>query len=153
MEKLIIHPLSEYKDPNAYLIIEFVRDELFCYFKCLNKKKVERNIFIHENFLGLLQVEGLISIKHNRYTKLHLYPTSYENIHHSYYYEVLNSSWVNEIIAYKNKNDPDWRKYDQRVYRHFILENYEYWVEIIASNIKFKKVKKKKNLLKLWDSI
>ncbi|HCQ8189672.1 TPA: hypothetical protein OL930_003802 [Proteus mirabilis] len=53
----------------------------------------------------------------------------------------------------RTKNDSDWNKYDTNTYKHFILENKEYWVEVIGSNLIFSKKEKDEAKLVLWDTI
>lgn len=38
MEKVIVHPIPVWQDPTTFLNVEFIGDELFCYFKCLDEE-------------------------------------------------------------------------------------------------------------------
>ena len=153
MENIIVHPIDVWQNPNTYLNVEFLGDELFCYFKCLVPELAEKGIHKDEAFLGVFHITGLLEIRHRRYTKLELYPICFDNDYVSYYYEVVNSKWLEQITDYRSSVDNDWLKYDKKQYKHFIFENSKYWIEIIGASIEFKKVKKTKYKMTLWKNI
>lgn len=153
MEKIIVHPIPVWQDPNTYLNIEFIRDELFCYFKCLNEELMKNGIRKEEKHLGVLHVKRLLAIKHNRFTRLTLYPIPYEHEYASYYYEIENSLWLEESLAQRKVEDQDWEKYDRITYKHFVFENSKYWVEVIAKSVDFAISKRSKYKLDLWSKI
>ncbi|HCZ8414310.1 TPA: hypothetical protein O4D25_003259, partial [Proteus mirabilis] len=98
-------------------------------------------------------IENMLAVKHTRFTKTEIYPVDIDHDYKCYYYEVNDSNWLNNILNERTKNDSDWNKYDTNTYKHFILENKEYWVEVIGSNLIFSKKEKDEAKLVLWDTI
>lgn len=132
---IIVHNISVQQNPNVYVITEFVRDEMFIYFKINNDK----------DNIGVFHINGLIYLLHNRTTKTFLYPILFENDSLGYYYEIKNSDVLREIKKNKLLNNDE--------YHHFIFENYKYWIEVIAKNVNFYTIKSNKKLKYLWETI
>ena len=151
-EKIIVHTIDKiWRDPQNYCIIEFIRDTLFCYFKCWKFNEIVfSNHVKEENFIGVFCVENLLSIKHTRHTKFSLYPNDIQHDYGCYYYEIENSKWVYNILTERAYSDPEWKKYDNNDYRHFVFENAKYWIEVIGTEVSFCKTKKSKEKTYLW---
>ncbi|MFL0063189.1 hypothetical protein R5N98_11170 [Tenacibaculum maritimum] len=146
-EGLLVHGFEVWQDPQCDPIVEFVADNLFYYFKCWNVKSPPKS----ENFLGLFHCKNIESIKYvNPYET---YPFLEELDYKCYYYELKNSTWLQEWRRLKLKREPNWSKYNSINYKHFILMTRESYIEIISSGIEFKKVKKTKNKLNLWSKL
>lgn len=152
-EEIIVHNIENiWQDPQCFCISEFIRDEFFYYFKCWNYNKAIANDIEEEDFLGCFNVENMISIRHLRHTKLELYPSNIDHNYKCYYYEIKNSQWVMKIMKERENYDSNWRKYDDRIYKHFIFENAEYWVEVIGTKVIFDKVQKVDEKIYLWEN-
>lgn len=106
-----------------------------------------------EKELGVFYVKNLLAIKYNRFTRLTLYPISYEHEYTSYYYEIENSLWLEELLADRRVEDQGWEKYDKKIYKHFVFENSKYWVEVSATSVDFVKSKRLRYKLNLWKRI
>ena len=142
-----------WQDPQCFCISEFIRDEFFYYFKCLDIVSMKKGSIVDAEYLGCFNIENMLAVKHTRFTKTEIYPVDIDHDYKCYYYEVNDSNWLNNILNERTKNDSDWNKYDTNIYKHFILENKEYWVEVIGSNLIFSKKEKDEAKLVLWDTI
>jgi hypothetical protein len=150
MEKIIIHPLEVWQDPQCNCITEFIRDEMFYYFKCWDSLNDEIK---EADYLGLIHLKGVWAVNYQRFRKTSYYPIDIENDYRGYYYEIANSEWVTNLKNERSKFDKEWSYFDKREYTHFVLENNEGWVEVVAVEIKFSKIKMDKSKLKLWDKV
>lgn len=149
---IVVKPIDMvWQDPQSFCITEFIRDELFYYFKCWDYQSMLDGEIKDADFLGCFNVENILAVKHIRFTKSETYPIDFENNFKCYYYEVNDSLWLDDVLKERKTNDEDWRKYDTNNYRHFVLENAKYWVEVIGSNLIFEKKEKDKNRMELWE--
>lgn len=146
-DNLLVHGFDVWQDPQCDPIIEFVANSLFYYFKCWNKRFPPKS----ESFLGQFYCKNVESIKYvNPYKS---YPFLEALDYKCYYYELKDSIWLEEWHRLKTEKDPNWMKYNSIDYKHFILMTRESYIEIISSEIEFKKVKKTKGKLKLWNKL
>lgn len=144
-DELLVHNFDLWLDPQSDPVVEFFSDELFYYFRCWDEEQK------HTNFLGLFKCNNVQCIKYSK-TFDH-FPYIEEHDFKCYHYEIENSTWVDQWTSLKNKKEPNWRKYDQSTYNHFILMTAESYIEVICGSISLEKVKSKKNKIKLWKNI
>lgn len=85
-----------------------------------------------------LQFTDVYAVRYCRYNKTRYYPKESEHQYRSYYLEVPNSSWIDDINKERESYDKDWAKYDYRKYKHYIFQNNSYWIEVIATNVNFR---------------
>lgn len=86
---------------------------------------------------AVLRFTDVYAVRYCHYNKTRYYPKEVEHQYRSYYLEIPNSSWIDDLNNERELYDPDWTKYDHRKYRHYIFQNNSYWIEIIATNVNF----------------
>ncbi len=150
---MIVHRLDVWQDPNSPLNIEFVADEILIFFRCLLEKDAEHGVHRQTKFLGLLRVENVIAIRSNRVGRIELFPSDVDHDFRGYYYEVQDSAWLNALEISRDLEDPGWRKFDKKIYRHFVFDSDKQWVEVIGTAVSFHRVKKMTNKTRKWTSI
>jgi len=150
--EIIIRPIDQvWQDPQSFCMTEFIRDELFYYFKCWDYQSMLDGKVQDAGFLGCFTIENMLAIRHTRFTKQTTYPVETEHDCKCYYYEITHSPWLRDTLANRTQHDPDWADANQQHnYRHFVLENAKYWVEVIGSNLVFEKRKKDRQRMQLW---
>ncbi|MCL6353305.1 hypothetical protein [Pectobacterium polaris] len=141
-----------WQDPQSFCITEFIRDELFYYFKCWDYQSMLDGEVVDAGFLGCFNVENILAIKHIRFTKTETYPIDFENNFKCYYYEVNDSPWLKDVLKERVSNDKEWEKHDTNKYKHFVLENAKYWIDVIGSNLTFEKKEKDKRRIEFWEN-
>ncbi|ASY75412.1 hypothetical protein [Pectobacterium polaris] len=107
---------------------------------------------VDAGFLGCFNVENILAVKHIRFTKKETYPIYFENDFKCYYYEVNDSPWLKDVLKERVSNDKEWEKHDTNKYKHFVLENAKYWIEVVGSNLTFEKKEKDKRRIEFWEN-
>lgn len=61
--------------------------------------------------------------------------------------QISSSRWLKELYEKREQVEgTNWRDYDFREYKHYIIESNKNWIEVIASNVEFRKVLSKKHM-------
>lgn len=137
--------LDVWQITSEFAIIEQYYDEVTVLFLFWdeNKKEVLDKV-------GRLFFSGVWTMRYSRF-KTRYYPNEIDHEFRSCYLIVKNSKWLNSLKRERSKRDKDWRKYDQRKYKHFVVNNNAYYVEIIAPKVKFDIIDKSEYLWRRWD--
>lgn len=53
---------------------------------------------------------------------------------HSAIFEVINSNWLKESSQFRLKYYPEWKNWDEKIYRHFVVQGHDKFVEILAES-------------------
>ncbi|MDR3243607.1 MAG: hypothetical protein LBT79_02535 [Elusimicrobiota bacterium] len=133
-DKAIAIELPVWMSPNDYIFTQITGDDVKMYFKVWSKPGK------YSDKYGLFRFSGLWSIRAQRHQKLRYYPNEEEHNYSSYYLLVPNSSWLEQLYMERSSFDKDWQKYDKREYIHYIVQNNDYYIELIASSITFEEV-------------
>lgn len=51
-------------------------------------------------------------------------------------YEVIDSSYLGEATAWRSRVYPEWKNWDTKAYRHFVVSGHDTYVEIIAKSFR-----------------
>ena len=141
--------LNVWKDPQGYVFVEQTRDEAWLYFPCWSSAGVPAD------YIGCLHFEGVWHLSFTRFKNLRSYPGIVETDLISYYLVVKNSSLLKRLKMERSGEDKDWRRYDQRQYTHWIVESHDYYTNIVAGQVFFKKVygRKAQRYVEIWDTV
>ena len=94
---------------------------------------------------------NVYAVRFCRYNKTRYYPKENEHSYKSYYLEIPNSSWIDDLKNERASYDINWEKYDHRKYRHYVFQNNSYWIEIIATNVHFQIENRSDCHNKIWN--
>lgn len=144
---------SVWQNPQSFCITEFIRDELFYYFKCWDYHAMLNGQLKDTDFIGCFNIEKILAVKHTRFTQQTLYPVDFDHNEKCYYYIIEQSPWLQEVLQLRNSTDKNWTEYDTNHYQHFILENGQYWIEVIGSNLIFDRKQATAHQIQLWETI
>jgi hypothetical protein len=141
--------LDVWKDPQGFVLIEHVRDEAWLTFRCWDSAG---SIAAH---VGCLHFEGVWHLSSNRFQKTRSYPDIEVTDLVSYYLEVKNSSLLKALHDQRTAHDPDWKSFDKRKYRHWVVESHDFYTEITASRVSFSELEgvEAKRCFTVWDAI
>lgn len=123
--------LPVWQAPNDDISIKIKKDQLNIKFRVLD---------INGDYLkeeGQLTFINVWSFRFERHKKLHYYPNEAEHSFKSYYLVVNNSKWLSDLKKVRGEYFVDWEKYDNNIYKHFIVQSHKFYVEIIASDVTF----------------
>lgn len=128
MEKDMAIPieLDVWQKTSEYAIIEQYDDSMVVRFQYWNEKQETIN-----DKTAVLMFTNVYAVRFCRYNKTRYYPKENEHSYKSYYLEIPNSSWIDDLKNERASYDMNWEKYDHRKYRHYVFQNNSYWVEII----------------------
>lgn len=134
MEKDMAIPieLDVWQKTSEYAIIEQYDDSLVVRFQYWDEKQETIN-----DKTAVLIFSNVYAVRFCRYNKTRYYPKEEEHSYKSYYLEIPNSSWIDELKIERESYDMNWAKYDHRKYHHYIFQNNSYWIEIIATDVHF----------------
>ena len=134
IEKDIAIPieLKVWQIPSEFGIMTQYYDCLLFSFKFWNENKLE----VVDKIANLF-FKGVWTMKFSRFNKYRYYKDEIEHSFHSNYWIIPNSSWLEELKSQRKNNDKKWEDYDKRNYKHYIVQNNAYYIEIIADNVEF----------------
>ena len=127
--------LPVWKDPQNFVITHHVRDEAWVYFRCWEAPGETADD------VGCLHFEGVWHVGMARFSKTRGYPNIQETDLRSYYLVVEKSSLLKSLQEQRAAHDPEWRKYDRRQYRHYVVESHDFYTHIIAAKVGFSMVR------------
>lgn len=143
MDKASPIELPVWQAPNDNVLVKHHGDELDIFFK------IWLNAGQYSKFIGLLNFKNVWAIKFERHKRLQYYPNRDDDDFNSCYWIIHNSSWLKNLMAERDSYFCDWKKYDQVVYKHYIIQSDKFYIEIIAGNINFSKKRNHSELLKI----
>ncbi len=90
-----------------------------------------------------------------RFSGLKGYPNVAESSARSYYLEVENSQLLERLASDRSNRDPDWRRYDRRDYKHYIVESHDFYLDLVASRVTFSRLQGNdaESLFRLWEQV
>ncbi len=151
MDKELAYPieLEDWKDPQGFVITQHVRDEAWTYFQCWTASGDTAD------FVGCLHFEGVWHMGSTRFSGLKGYPNVAESSARSYYLEVENSQLLERLASDRSNRDPDWRRYDRRDYKHYIVESHDFYLDLVASRVTFSRLQGNdaESLFRLWEQV
>ena len=53
----------------------------------------------------------------------------------------MKENVLESLIRRRATLDPNWRKYDHREYKHYVVESHDFYYDIVASTVEFKVIK------------
>lgn len=141
--------LDVWKDPQSYVLIEYVRDEAWIYFKCWKSPSVD------SSYIGCLHFEGVWHLSSSRFKKYRSYQYIEATDLTSYYLIIKKSSLLNSLQKQRTIDNSEWKKYDKRSYKHWIVESHDFYTNIIAVKVSFMQIDKKTahHYLAIWNKI
>jgi hypothetical protein len=99
---------------------------------------------ICEIFVGCWEEEGtpadyICKIKFNsgwasRSYRIEYLPYEIKEYKRSAILEIENSKWLKESSDYRSKCYPEWKTWDKKNYRHFVVQGHDEFVEILAES-------------------
>lgn len=149
MEKDVAVPiiLDVWQMTSEYAIIQQYDDTVCIRFKFWDKQQNE--VY---NKTALLKFEGVWSCRYSRFNKTRYYPKEIDHFYESYYLQIPNSTWLEEEKIKRLKYNPNWEKYDKRIYKHYVFQNNSYYIELIATTIKFEIVDRTLEDDSIWNT-
>ena len=139
--------LDVWQITSEFAIIKQYDDELSVMFKFWDSNQ---NEVLDQ--VGCLNFSGVWTVKYSRFNKTRYYPNEIEHELKSYYLEIENSIWLDELKKGRDKIDKDWKKYDHRNYKHYVFQNNSYFIEIVASIVEFEIIAKPEYQKNIWDN-
>lgn len=141
--------LDVWKDPQCFVITEHIRDEAWVWFQCWSSPGKPAD------YVGCLHFEGVWHIESTRHLQERSYPNVMSNEFISCYLTVEKSSLVSRLKQQRSEHDKNWAAYDRRSYSHYIVENHDFLVHIIASDVRFSTVENHKvcYLINRWETV
>jgi hypothetical protein len=139
--KLDVWPIT-----SEYSIVEQYDDKVTVNFKFWdeNQKTVR-------NKMGCLTFTGVWTLRYSRFNKTRYYPDEMEHDFKSYYLEIQDSDWLKSMKNDRAVFDNGWEKYDHRDYKHYVVQNSSYFIEIIAQAVEFQIRKITRQYRKTWN--
>jgi hypothetical protein len=140
-----------WQDPQSFVITVQARDEIWAYFE-LKKNDGSKE----KKIAGCLHFKGVWALKTNRFKNLHYYPNVVNDNFNGYYLIVQDSSWLTSLFQERDDcENYDWKAFDKTVFHHYIVQSNKHWVDIVAKDVNFLKIKMKeiKQIKKIWKSI
>ncbi len=55
-------------------------------------------------------------------------------------YEIENSEWLKQVSEQRLRNYPEWKNWDKRKYRHFVVSGHDNYYDIIATDFEEQKI-------------
>ncbi len=149
MKKDIAIPiiLDVWQMTSEYAIIRQYDDKVCIRFKFWDNQQNE----VYDRS-ALLKFEGVWCCRYSRFNKTRYYPKEIDHLYKSYYLHIPNSTWLEEEKLKRLKYDPNWGKYDKRIYKHFVFQNNSYYVELIANVVKFEIVDRTLEDERIWNT-
>lgn len=140
-------PLDIRKDPQIFVIVEYVRDEAWLYILEADNEIADYVVCLH--FQGVWHIES------TRFRRYKSYPNMKETSLTSYYLKIDNSSLLDSLQKQRTDDDPDWELYDKRDYKHWIVESYDFYTDIIADKVSFSRLEgeKARRCITVWDKV
>jgi hypothetical protein len=116
--------LKAYQDPQG--TVKLFHSDLMCevLFDCWNDDRRPADHFGKLTFLHAWAVRGLC---------LEVFPYKIREHLPSCIYEVENSTWLSQVTQQRLDIYPQWKTWDERVYRHFVVSGHDNFYEIIAT--------------------
>jgi len=141
--------LNVWKDPQGFVIVEHVRDEAWLYFKCWEPEGTEAP------YVGCLHFEGVWHVESSRFQRFRGYPDVEDTDLISYYLIVANSTLLTSLQSERASHSPEWRVYDKRVYKHWIVESHDFYTDIVATSASFSLVtgENASRLFEIWNKV
>ncbi len=140
-----------WKDPQNFVFISACRDEVWVYFRCWDKPGVL------SRYVGLLHFKSVWFVSQNRYLNdLKGYPNVKRSSFIPGYLIVKRSTLLQSLKALRKSGYSfDWKKYDSRTYAHFIVESHDFYTNIVAGQVEFKRItgSEAKFYLRKWENI
>lgn len=124
--------LEVWQKTSEYAIIESYDDSMVVRFQYWNEQQETVN-----DKTAVLLFRNVYAVRYCRYNKTRYYPKEQEHSYKSYYLEIPNSSWIDNLKKERESYDKNWEKYDYRNYRHYVFQNNSFWIEVIATNVDF----------------
>lgn len=141
--------LPVWKDPQNFVIVEHVRDEVWIYFRCWEEPGIDAD------YIGCLHFQAVWHLESTRFKPTKGYPNVTDTDAVSYYLHVKHSTLLRSLIQNRADNDPDWVKYDKDEYLHYIVESHDFFTHIVAKKVNFFKIDKKdqRHYEKIWEKV
>ena len=141
--------LEVWKDPQGYVLIRHIRDEAWLFFKCWEATGEETT------YIGCLHFEGVWHLSSTRFSEYKSYPDVEESDFRAYYIVVNNSPLLASLINDRQRHSPDWRNYDQRDYKHWIVESHDFYTDIVAAEVSFSTIsgEEAEHCFKIWEQV
>jgi hypothetical protein len=119
-------PLKVWQDPQGDVVLHYSREDCSVYFGCWASAGVPADYLCKLTFEDGWAVRGYC---------LESFPYEIKEPHHrSCIYEVENSQWLEQVSQQRIKNYPEWKKWDQRAYRHYVVSGHDNYYDIVATN-------------------
>lgn len=73
----------------------------------------------------------------------------------SYYLIVEDSSLLKTLVNRRSKHDLGWEKHDRRQYKHYVVDNHDFYINIIAGKVTFSTVEgeQAKQCFDIWEIV
>lgn len=141
--------LEVWKDPQSFVITQHVRDEAWVYFRCWETAGEEAG------YIGCLHFEGVWHVDGSRFPETKGYPNIMETDLRSYYLIIEGSRLLKALETQRAAYHPEWKKFDRRRYRHYVVESHDFYINIIANNVSFSIIEgdRAKPFFEIWKTV
>jgi hypothetical protein len=118
-------PLKVWQDPQGDVVLHSSRGECNIYFGCWESAGEPADYICKLIFNHAWAVRGGSS---------EYLPYEHKEHHRTCIYEIVDSEWLRQKSERRSKSYPDWKKWDGKVYRHYLVGGHDNDYEIIAAS-------------------
>lgn len=125
--------LPVWQAPNDNVRITLERDDVRAEFPTWTKNAN------YSKYIGILDFSNVWALRLERNKHLHYYENREDDEFKSSYWVIPESSWLEGLTKERDITSPNWRAYDKKKYTHYIIQSHDYYIEIIAGDVRFSK--------------
>jgi hypothetical protein len=117
--------LSVWQDPQGDVVIQYGSRDCFVFLGCWTQSGEPADYLCKLTFRDAWALRGL---------QLENFPYRVEEHRQSCIYEVENSAWLKQVSEQRLGNYPEWRTWDERKYKHFVVSGHDNYFDIVATD-------------------
>ena len=123
--------LNVWQNPQGNVVLHHSREDCQVFFGCWTESGEPASYLCKLTFHQAWAIRGL---------RLECFPYRVKEHRHSCIYEVDNSSWLEQVSEQRLKNYPEWRSWDERKFRHFVVSGHDNYYDIVATEFEEQKI-------------
>ena len=118
-------PINVWQDPQGDVVLYYSREGCNVSFGCWAAAGEPADYICELGFNHAWAVRGVNS---------EYLPYEIQEQNRSCIYEVTDSEWLKHESEQRSRSYPEWKKWDSRLYHHYVMSGHDNYVEVIAAS-------------------